>query len=116
MLERLELDPAEVPGRAAPKDWPAGGEALARVFRTRTRDEWCALLEGTEACFAPVLGFDEAPAHPHMRARGAFAEAFGTIQPAPAPRFSRTPGAIQGPPPGAGEGGADRLRAWGVSL
>ncbi len=89
-------------------------EAMAAVFRTRTRDEWTALLEGTDACFAPVLSLEEAPRHPHMQARGVYQQAFGVTQPAPAPRLSRTPGQIQGPPPAAGEGGLERLLAWGV--
>ena len=72
-------------------------ERLVALFRSRTRDEWCALLEGTDACFAPVLSFDEAPAHPHNQARRAFVEVDGVVQPAPAPRFSATPA----PPPRA---------------
>ncbi|MFO1107682.1 MAG: CaiB/BaiF CoA-transferase family protein [Bradyrhizobium sp.] len=73
--------------------WPALKRKLADVFRQRTRAEWCALLEGTDACFAPVLGFDEAPAHPHNIARGTFAEVNGVTQPAPAPKFAGTPAA-----------------------
>jgi alpha-methylacyl-CoA racemase len=64
---------------------------LADIFRTKTRDQWSALLEGTEACFAPVLDWDEAPEHPHNRARDTFLAIDGVVQPAPAPRFSRTP-------------------------
>jgi alpha-methylacyl-CoA racemase len=71
--------------------WPMLKLRLADVFRTRTRDEWCALLEGSDACFAPVLDWDEAPAHPHNQARGTFVTLQGVVQPAPAPRFSRTP-------------------------
>ena len=114
LIERLGIE--DVPGRASAKEWPDGCEALAKVFRTGTRAEWCALLEGTEACFAPVLSYDEAPSHPHLRARETFVEAFGMAQPAPAPRFSRTPGTVQGPPPAAGEGGLERLRAWGAKV
>jgi alpha-methylacyl-CoA racemase len=73
--------------------WPLLKLRMAEVFRLRTRDEWCALLEGTDACFAPVLDWDEAPAHAHNRARGTFVEVDGVVQPAPAPRFSRTPAA-----------------------
>jgi alpha-methylacyl-CoA racemase len=68
--------------------WPAARAKLEALFKSRTRDEWCALLEGSDACFAPVLSIQEAPAHPHNRARGAFVEAFGVVQPAPAPRYS----------------------------
>lgn len=71
--------------------WPLLKLRLAEVFRTRTRDEWCALLEGTDACFAPVLDWDEAPEHPHNQARQTFTSLQGVLQPAPAPRFDRTP-------------------------
>lgn len=97
-----------------PEDWAGNGEQLAAIFRTRTRDAWTELLEGTDCCFAPVLDRAEAPLHPHMRARGAFVSEFGVVQPAPAPRFSRTPGAIQGPPPSLGEGGAALAARWQV--
>lgn len=70
--------------------WPLLKLRLADVFRTKTRDEWCALLEGSDACFAPVLDWDEAPQHAHNRARETFVEVGGMMQPAPAPRFSRT--------------------------
>ena len=83
--------------------WPEATERLAAVFRTRTRDEWCELLEGTDSCFAPVLTMSEAPAHPHNVHRGTFTTVDGTPTPAPAPRFSRTPGAVAGPAPVAGE-------------
>jgi alpha-methylacyl-CoA racemase len=70
--------------------WSDMREAIAAAVRQRTRDNWCALLEGTDACFAPVLSFEEAPRHPHAVARQAFVELDGVTQPAPAPRFSRT--------------------------
>lgn len=70
--------------------WPAAKAKLAAMFMTRTRAQWCALLEGGDACFAPVLSIQEAPAHPHNRARGTFIEAFGLVQPAPAPRYSES--------------------------
>ena len=71
--------------------WPELKEKAAAIFLTRTRAQWCALLEGTDACFAPVLDLDEAPDHPHNRARATFVKVDGVTQPAPAPRFSRTP-------------------------
>jgi alpha-methylacyl-CoA racemase len=74
-----------------PARWPELKQKLAAVFATRTRDAWCAALEGTDVCFAPVLGLAEAPHHPHNRARGSFVEEGGLVQPAPAPRFSATP-------------------------
>jgi alpha-methylacyl-CoA racemase len=90
-------------------------QRLAAVFRTRTRDEWCRLLEGTDACVAPVLSLLEAPNHPHNQARAAFVDVGGTLQPAPAPRFSRTPCATPTPPPGPGEDDDRALAAWGLA-
>ncbi len=93
--------------------WPALKETLAAVFATKTRDDWCALLEGSDACFAPVLDWDEAHAHPHNVARGTFVAVDGVVQPAPAPRFSRTmaatPAATKDLPTAA-----ERLATWGV--
>jgi alpha-methylacyl-CoA racemase len=78
-------------GQADPDTWPAGKARLAEVFRSKTREEWSGLLEGTDICFAPVLSLDEAPEHPHFQARGTYLTSGGVTQPAPAPRFSRTP-------------------------
>ncbi|MBS0295878.1 MAG: CoA transferase [Proteobacteria bacterium] len=111
-LRRVGLDPADWPAGFDSSNWAESSERLAAVFATQPRDHWRALLEGSDACFAPVLSLDEAPGHPHLKARGTFIEAHGQIQPAPAPRFSRTPGAIQGPPPAAGEGGRELLDRW----
>jgi alpha-methylacyl-CoA racemase len=77
------------------KAWPALKQKLVEVFKTKTRDEWCKIMEGTDICFAPVLTMTEAPAHPHMKARDVFVTRHGVTQPAPAPRFSRTPSAIR---------------------
>jgi alpha-methylacyl-CoA racemase len=96
--------------------WPALSEKLAAVIATKTRDEWTALMEGTDVCFAPVLSMAEAPSHPHNVARGTFVEAGGITQPAPAPRFSRTPSAIQAPPGGRGEEAGKILEDWGISV
>jgi alpha-methylacyl-CoA racemase len=95
--------------------WPAMKERVAALMRTKTRDEWCALLEETDVCFAPVLDPGEAPAHPHIRERGTFTEVDGVVQPAPAPRFSRTAPAIAGPPPAPGEHTEAALLDWGFS-
>jgi alpha-methylacyl-CoA racemase len=88
---------------------------LAEVFRGKTRDQWCALMEGTDVCFAPVLSIEEAPGHPHNAARHTFTEVAGVRQAAPAPRFSRTPGEISRPPAHPGQHTEDALRDWGFS-
>lgn len=98
LLDKLGIDPASLGEQLDPDTWAPAQQRLAEVFRSRTRDEWCALLEGTDACFAPVLSFDEAPQHAHLKARGTFVEVDGIAQPAPAPRFSRTPSAPPAPP------------------
>ena len=95
--------------------WPDLKAKLAAVIATKTRDEWCALMEATDVCFAPVLDLDEAPRHAHNVARQTFVEVAGVTQPAPAPRFSRTPGAIQGPPPAIGAHDREALKDWGFS-
>ncbi|MDQ1391267.1 MAG: alpha-methylacyl-CoA racemase [Acidimicrobiaceae bacterium] len=103
----------DVPQQIDRASWPAMKERLAAVFRTKTRDEWCTLLEGTDGCVAPVLGLGEAPLHPHNAYRQTFTEVAGVVQPAPAPRFSRTPGTIGRPPPVPGQDTDEVLRAWG---
>ena len=92
LLERCQIDDPMFAEQWNVACWPEMREKLAQLFRTRTRSEWCKLLEGIDACFAPVLDFAEAPSHPHNKARGTFVEIDGVLQPAPAPRFSRTPG------------------------
>ncbi len=85
------------------------------MFAQKTRDEWCAIMEATDVCFAPVLDLDEAPRHAHNVARQTFVEVAGVTQPAPAPRFSATPGVISGPPPAIGADNAKALGDWGFS-
>ncbi|HZH26758.1 MAG TPA: CaiB/BaiF CoA-transferase family protein [Azospirillaceae bacterium] len=114
LAERLGLEAADVEGQWRTGDWPRLRARLVDLFRTRTRDEWAALLEGTDACFAPVMGMDEAPAHPHLAARGTFVDVAGVVQPGPAPRFSRTPAAVSCPPPEPGRDTRTALAAWGV--
>jgi alpha-methylacyl-CoA racemase len=80
-----------------PKAWPALRQKLVEVFKSKTRQEWCKIMEGTDVCFAPILTMAEAPDHPHMAARKIFVSRHGVTQPAPAPRFSRTPSAIREP-------------------
>lgn len=113
LRERLGL--AEDPAYATQHDadqWPALRERLTELFASRDRATWCALLEGTDACFAPVLSPDEAARHPHLRARGTYTEADGVLQANPAPRFSATPAARPGPIPGRGEHTAAVLADW----
>ena len=116
LIARLGL--ADDPDFAAQHDrrrWPAMRAKLDACFKEKTRDQWRQVLEGSDACFAPVLSYAEAPEHEHIAARGTFVDAFGIRQPAPAPRFSRTTPEIAGPPPAPGEHGAAALADWGVS-
>ena len=115
LREKLGLDDDEWDAQMDRASWPDKKEKIAAVFRTRTRDEWCELLEGSDVCFAPVLSFTEAPSHPHNVARGTFTEVAGVVQPRPAPRFSRTDGAIRRPPPHAGQHTDDVLAEAGFS-
>jgi alpha-methylacyl-CoA racemase len=95
--------------------WPELKKKLAAVFRTKTRDEWSGLMEHSDVCFAPVLSLAEAPQHPHNVARGTFIEIADAVQPAVAPRFSRTPGGVQRPPASAGRHTDEVLVEWGFS-
>ena len=103
LLRLTGLAGEELPWQHDRTQWPALKERLAEVFRTRSRDEWCEVMEGTDVCFAPVLTMNEAPDHPHNVARNTFIEVAGITQPAPAPRFSRTPGEVRRPPSHAGQ-------------
>ncbi|HEX3946706.1 MAG TPA: CaiB/BaiF CoA-transferase family protein [Acidimicrobiales bacterium] len=114
LIEGLGLAGEDLPGQMDQERWPEMKERFAAIFRTRTRDEWAAVFDGTDACAAPVLSPWEAHEHPHNRARGTFVEVEGIVQPAPVPRFSRTPAEISR---GASYPGADTDRAladWGV--
>jgi alpha-methylacyl-CoA racemase len=115
MLRRMGLDEAAFEGRMEPANWPAQRALLAGAFARRTRDQWAALFADSDGCVSPVLSMAEAPAHPHLAARGTFATEHGAVQPAPAPRFSRTPGAIAAPPPLRGEHGRAILAEFGFS-
>ena len=114
LLRRLDLDPETLPPQMDREHWPAAQARLAALFRTRSRDEWCALLEGTDACFGPVLTTDDAPTHPHNAARQTYIEIDGIVQPAPAPRFSRTVPDPPMPPqePSRGEAAEAALAGW----
>ena len=96
-------------------EWDSLRAKLAEVIAGKTQGEWTAIMGGTDVCFAPVLDLDEAPKHPHNVARQTFVEVAGVTQPAPAPRFSATPGAIQGPPPAIGAHDTEALTDWGFS-
>ena len=115
LLRRLGLDPASIPAPMARTEWPRAKAVLADIFRTKTRADWCELLEGTDACFAPVLSLEEAPRHPHNVARRTFVEVDGVVQPAPAPRFSRTPLGDPRPPTSPGCDADATLASWGFS-
>ena len=114
MLEKLGLTHDDFPNQHDRAQWPAAKEKIAAIWKTKTRAEWCEIFEGSDACFAPVLKMSEAPDHPHMKARGTFVEHDGVVQAGPAPRFSRTPGEIQGPPANPGQHTDDALSDWGV--
>ncbi len=113
LLRLSELDGEELPRQMDRAEWPAMKERLREVFKRKTRDEWCALMEGTDVCFAPVLSMGEAYEHPHNVARGTFVDVAGVRQPGPAPRFSRTPAEIQGPPVHPGQHTDEALADWG---
>jgi alpha-methylacyl-CoA racemase len=113
-LTGLDADPA-FDAQMDRSCWPELKAKLAAVFKTKTRDEWCALMEYSDACFAPVLSMAEAPSHPHNAQRGTFTEVAGVSQAAPAPRFSRTPGSISRPPSNPGQHTDEGLAAWGFS-
>jgi alpha-methylacyl-CoA racemase len=98
LLKGLELDPATLGPQEDPKMWEIAKPVLAARFRTRSRDKWASIFANTDACVVPVLDWDEAPRHPHLRERGTFVEVDGVIQPGPAPRFSRTPAGVPTPP------------------
>lgn len=115
LFERLELDPADFEHQHDRAAWPAAKEKIAARIAERTRDEWDAVFEGSDACYAPVLEPDEAIAHPHNQARGTFVNVAGVDQPAPAPRFDKTPPGTPTPPAHAGQHTDEALARWGFS-
>jgi alpha-methylacyl-CoA racemase len=115
LLEKTGLAGEELPGQMDRDGWQPMKLRLQEIFRSKTRDEWCEIMEGSDICFAPVLSMAEAPQHPHMQARGTFQEKFGGMQPSPAPRFSRTAPEISRPPAGPGEHTDEALADWGFS-
>jgi len=115
LLRLTGLEQEKLPGQNDASAWPAMKQRMAVIFRGKTRDEWCRIMEGSEVCFAPVLSMSEAPQHPHNRHRRTLVEENGVVQPAPAPRFSRTPCAIQRPPSAPGADTETALLDWGFS-
>jgi alpha-methylacyl-CoA racemase len=113
LLSRLGLK--NVPGQYDRARWPQMREMFSRTFKTKTRDAWCTVFEASDACFAPVLSWTEARNHAHNEARRSFLKIGDVEQPAPAPRFSRTPGAVRRPPPERGAGGGEALADWGFA-
>lgn len=113
LREKIGLDGPEWDDQFDRSCWPELKRRLAEVIAQRSRDEWCELLEGSDTCFAPVLSPAEAPEHPHNRHRGTFTEIAGVVQPAPAPRFSRSTAAIRRPPPHAGQHTDEILEEFG---
>jgi alpha-methylacyl-CoA racemase len=115
LLDLLGLDPAELPPQGDQAAWPGLRARFAERFRTRTRDEWCTLAAGRDACLAPVLTLSEAPRHPHHLARGTFTEVDGAPQPSPSPLFSRTPAPHPRGRPRRGQHTTEALRDWGFN-
>jgi alpha-methylacyl-CoA racemase len=113
LLQRMGLEAEALPGQNDRRGWQQLRERLAEVFATRTRDEWCVVFEGSDACFAPVLDPIEAVTHPHNVARGVYTQVDGVTQPQPVPRFSRTMSALRNPPPAPGSDTAQVLADWG---
>ncbi|MGO4714632.1 CaiB/BaiF CoA transferase family protein [Bradyrhizobium sp. 2TAF24] len=115
LLARLGLDASTFPDVRDRANWPAARTILTETFARKSRAEWCALLEGTDVCFAPVLSAAEAPHHPHVRARGTFVEIDGAVQPAPGPRFSRTPPALPRSARQSQGDTAELLQRWAIA-
>jgi len=115
-LEKTGLASEGLPAVTDQSAWPALRERFTELFKSKTRDEWCDLLEGSDACFAPVLPMSEAANHPHIKERGTIVEFEGLLQPAPAPRFSRTPAEIRSAAPKPGEHTDEVLTEWGFGV
>ncbi len=115
LMEKAGLDKETFGFQMNQKEWPNMKEKLVTIFKAKTRDEWCEIMEGTDVCFAPVLDFLEAQKHPHNVARQTYIEVDGMMQPAPAPRFSRTESEVQYGARAAGEDTEEVLREWGIS-
>jgi alpha-methylacyl-CoA racemase len=115
LLRLTGLEGEDLPRQMDRSAWDPLAKRLTEIFKSKTRDEWCEIMEGTDVCFAPVLSMGEAYQHPHNLARGTFVEVAGKLQPGPAPRFSRTPAEISRPPSHAGQHTDEALAEWGFS-
>ncbi|MDG2251049.1 MAG: CaiB/BaiF CoA-transferase family protein [Gammaproteobacteria bacterium] len=115
LLEKCEISEDSFKEQLDQASWPIKREKMEAIFKTKTREEWCKIMEGSDVCFAPVLDLSEAPDHPHNKARKTYLDFQGVTQPAPAPRFSRTQGTIQSPAALVGEHTDEVLEAWGFS-
>lgn len=116
LLQKLGLhDDPDFAHQYDKERWPELKHRFVEIFRTKSRDEWCGLMEGSDVCFAPVLDFNEAPDHPHNKARGVYTKVDGVTQPAPAPRFSKTPSKVAAAAPASGQHTIDVLAAVGYS-
>jgi alpha-methylacyl-CoA racemase len=115
LLQKLGLDREDLPAQMDQSQWPAMKERLAAVFQQKTQAQWAEIFALSDACVAPVLSPFDAPSHPHNQARGTFVEVAGVVQPAPAPRFGRTPSPTPQPPPHPGEHSSAILRQYGLS-
>ena len=113
LLEKTGLADEELPQQMDRTQWDNLKVRLSKIFKTRTRSQWCEIMEGTDICFAPVLSMEDAPDHAHLQHRKTFQEAFGIVQPSPAPRFSRTPPEISRAPAATGEHTDEALADWG---
>ena len=113
LLELCEIEDEEFKLQNDKNHWPSLRGKLESLFKTKSRDEWCTIMEATDVCFAPILDLKEAPEHAHNKHRGTFVKYEGITQPAPAPRFSRTPSAISSKPCLAGEHSEAILSDWG---
>ena len=115
LLQKTGITDPDFQAQMDRSKWPALKAKIAAVLKTKTRAEWDALMEGSDVCYAPVLSLSEAPHHPHNKARQTFLEIDGVVQPAPAPRFSRTVPKVQGPAPEAGQHNEQVLADWGFA-
>ena len=115
LIEKADLDPATFAPQHDKSQWSGLKDKLTEVFKTKTRDEWCEIMEGTDVCFAPVISLIEAPDHPHNKFRNSYTEINGIVQPNPAPKFSRTKAEIRNPARRPGEDTDEVLAEWGFS-